>query len=241
MTNVQVLPLVLLSLAAGAGAQQDMAERMARPGQPGGNVIYHVNFSKAAPGRSFQLGESVKKQEPDAPIRGHFLVLRHSYGDNWDFLTVEEMGPEAKVTLDGTPWSAAERDLRESHTDTFVVGPRWEEFAREMGIAKAPGDTAGSVYVVSTYRALPGHRDGIEKLLRGPAAQGDTVSGHVVMQHLEGGDWNFVEISRYNSWQDVAKSEESQRPGMSKSSADWYQMREHTANHTDTIADRIAP
>ena len=66
----------------------------------------------------------------------------------------------------------------------------------------------GSVYVISVYRAAPGHRDQLEKSLSQTRA-GDTASGTVLMQHVEGGPWQFLAIVRYNSWQDFAAGEKT--------------------------------
>ena len=57
-----------------------------------------------------------------------------------------------------------------------------------MGIAgDGAAASANSVYVVSVYRAIPGHRDPLKAMLDEPPQEGDKVAGYVVMQHLEGG------------------------------------------------------
>jgi hypothetical protein len=58
----------------------------------------------------------------------------------------------------------------------------------------------------------------------------------VVFMHLEGGNWQFLAVDRYDSWQDLAKDKAAtvNDPG-------WAQVREHLASHHDTIADRIVP
>jgi hypothetical protein len=40
--------------------------------------------------------------------------------------------------------------------------------------------------------------------------QPDTSTGNVLMQHLEGADWTFLAIARYNSWEDFATGEKKQ-------------------------------
>ena len=47
---------------------------------------------------------------------------------------------------------------------------------------------------------------------------------------------NFVPITRYNSWQDLA-ADRAAPPNADG----WKQTRDHTASHHDTIADRVAP
>ena len=228
--------LLLLSISAtqSALAQGRSAERF--------TDVYHVHFAKAALGKAAQLGEFLKTQNPKAPMPGHQLVLRHQDGDTWDYAVIEHLGTKATVDAAGNPPPMAARDLGEWHTDTFVAGPPWPEFARAMGIGSdSAAKTANSLYVVGVYRAAPGHRDQLEKLLSGPGGRGESAAGSVLMQHLEGGPWQYLDIIRHNSWQDFATSESNNQALMRKSAGRWFEMRDHTAFHTDTITDRIAP
>ena len=111
----------------------------------------------------------------------------------------------------GTAVPADKRALSACHTDTFVNGPSWQEFTRAMGIdTESKSKTTGSVYSVSHYLPAPGHRDQLEKLLSGsPGGPSDTTAGNVLMQHLEGANWTFLTIARYQSWDDFAKGEKS--------------------------------
>ena len=101
------------------------------------------------------------------------------------------------------------------------------------------GNTANSVYVVSVFQAAPGHRDQLEKALApDPAAK--VSIGNVMLQHLEGGTWNYLTLQRFNSWQDFATNETvTARAGSSPDL--WSEVRQHVAVHHDTLADRIAP
>ena len=173
---------------------------------------------------------------------GHFVVLRHQAGDAWDYVVIEHLGTKATVDLTGTPLTPSARDRYEWHTDTFVSGPSWPEFSSAMGIAgQSAANTVGSVYVVSIYRAAPGHRDQLEKMLLEPPGKGDTSSGNVVMQHLEGGPWQYLAIARYNSYQDYGANETYGRAQTIKGTGGWFQLRDHADFHTDTLTDRIAP
>jgi hypothetical protein len=44
-------------------------------------------------------------------------------------------------------------------------------------------------------------------------------------------------ITRYNSWQDFA----SDRAGAASDPGGWAEVREHSAFHRDTLADRMFP
>ncbi len=202
--------------------------------------VYHVHFAKAALGKAAEEGDYLKTPDSKAPMPGHFLVLRHQSGEDWDYAVIQHLGTKATVEAGGNPPPAGMRDLNAWHTDTFVNGPSWPEFTKAMGIDEgATAKTGGSVYVVSVYRAAPGHRDQLEKSLQTPP--GDKASGNVVMQHLEGGPWHYLTLVRYNSWQDYADSEKTSIADTLKPDGGWLGLRNHSTYHNDTITDRIAP
>ena len=205
--------------------------------------VYHVHFTKAALGKSTQLADNLKRANPDDPMPGHSLVLRHQDGDSWDYAVIQHMGTKATVDAVRPAPSPGVRDLSDWHNDTFVNGPSWSEFTKAMGIDEAADKTktAGSAYVISVYRPAAGHREQLEKMLSEPPAAGDTSAGNVLMQHLEGGPWTFLTIARYNSWQDFGTNESNSVAETVKGQGGWFQLREHTSFHNDTLCDRIAP
>ena len=204
---------------------------------PARTDVYHVHVAAAVPGKAAQLGEFLKTSS--AP--GHSLVLRHQEGSEWDYVVIEHIGAKATVEAGGNPAPAAARDLTAWHSDTFVSGPTWADFSKAMGLGDGASKTAASVYVVSTYRAVPGHRDQLEKMLGARPAAGDVPSDGVLLQHLEGAAWNFLTIARYGSWQDFAASEVASLAQTAKGTGGWFELREHVTNHTDTLAGRLAP
>jgi hypothetical protein len=199
--------------------------------------VYHVHFAKAALGKGAEEGEALKQQAPDAPMKGHYIVLRHQSGEDWDYAVIEHLGTKATISATGNPPPAAARDLNAWHGDTFVNGPAWPEFAKAMGLDDA-GKSTGSVYVVSVYRAAPGHRDELEKSLGQPQSG---TAGNVLLQHLEGGPWHFLTIVRYNSWEDFGNAEKTDVAGTLKPDSGWLGVRNHSTYHNDTITDRIVP
>ncbi len=58
-----------------------------------------------------------------------------------------------------------------------------------------------------------GHRDQLLKELMQPPDKGDTSVGNVIMQHLEGADWNYFGIARYKSYQDYGANDSRHPPG----------------------------
>ena len=168
----------------------------------------------------------------------HFVVLRHQEGDDWDYVVIQHLGPKAEVTA-APAAPAPGRDLRAWHDDTFVSGPAWAEFTREMGIGGS-ASAANLVYVVGVQRAVPGHRDQLDAALRAPRSS-KIQTGGVLLQHLEGGDWNFMTVTRYNSWQDFASERAEAAAAPATTAGGWGDVRQHSAFHRDTIADRIFP
>lgn len=206
----------------------------AQEARPANTDIYHIHFAKAALGQTKALENDLKMQDPKAPMPGHILVLRHQEGDDWDYAVIEHLGK--KYTIDPTtmaPPSTATPALGDWHTDTFASGPSWDVFEKEMGITDAA--KAGSVYVVATWRAAPGHRQDMEKAMNARDANSKVQTGNVTLRHLEGGPWNIFTMERYNSWQDFAADEAA-----TQDSAAWYEIRKSGAWHHDTITTRVA-
>lgn len=201
--------------------------------------VYHVHFTKAAPGQAAALGKALMMPDKSSPMPEHFLVLRHQEGDDWDYAVIQHLGPKAEVSAAAPAPPDAVRDLRAWHDDTFVTGPSWAEFTKQMGIGGSAA-ASGQVYVVGVHRTVPGHRAQLEKALSAPGPSSKIQTGTVLLQHVEGGDWTFATITRYDSWQDFA-SDRAAAISAATAAGGWADIREHSAFHRDTIADRIYP
>jgi hypothetical protein len=164
-------------------------------------------------------------------------VLRHQERDDWDYVVIQHLGPKAEVSAAAPAPPDAIRNLRAWHDDTFVSGPSWADVTKQMGIGGSSA-AAGLVYVVGIHRTVPGHREQLEKALNAPGPSSKIQTGNVLLQHLEGGDWTFATITRYDSWQDFA-SERAAALSAAPSGGGGAEVREHSALHRDTIADRI--
>ena len=203
--------------------------------------VYHVHFAKSALGKAAQHADSLKKQDPKAPMPGHYVMFRHQDGDAWDYVVIEHLGTKATVDAARPTPPPAQRDLSDWHTDTYCSGPAWADFARAIGLDDA-SKSGGSAYIVSVYRPAPGQRDALDKMLNEPPNRpSDTSSGNVVMQHLEGAAWTFLSIARYNSWEDFGKNEMNSIAQTNKNEGGWFKLRDYVSFHTDTVCDRIVP
>lgn len=202
-----------------------------------GSDVYHVQFAKAVPGEAAALAKALATPDPQAPMPGHVIVLRHQQGDDWDFCVIEHLG--SKATVDGKPAPAnPARPFTAWHTDTFVSGPAWDEFARAMGLT---GDKGTSVYSVAVWRAAANQREQLAQLLTQADAGAKVPVSRVMLQHLEGGPWTYLAIDRFNSWQDFAASQAASAATSGSGQDGWSEIRKYATYHHDTLADRIAP
>ena len=205
---------------------------------PAATDIYHVHFTKSAPGQAAAHAKSLMTPDKTSPMPEHFVVLRHQEGDDWDYVVIQHMGAKAEIAASRPTPPDAERALSAWHNDTFVVGPSWGEFTKQMGLGA--GNASSQVYVVGVHRPVAGHREQLLKSLSAPGPASKIETGNVLLQHVEGSDWVFATITRYNSWQDfandrMAASSSPDAPG------GWADIRQHSAFHRDTVASRIHP
>ena len=219
-----------------------VAATTASPQTPAsGTDVYHVHFAKAAPGQAAALGKSLMQPDKTLSMPEHFVVLRHQEGDDWDYVVIQHLGAKAEVTgTTAPPPTDPQRALGAWHTDTFVSGPSWGAFTKEMGIGAAES-ASSKVYIVGVHRNVPGHREQLLKSLTAPAPASKIETGNVLFQHLEGSDWTFATITRYNSWQDLAADRAAAASAGDATAGGWADIRQHSAFHRDTIADRIYP
>jgi heme-degrading monooxygenase HmoA len=180
---------------------------------------------------------SLSSPMPNPPCRGisSYFAIKVVKTGIMPLSSMSEPKPRSMLLEIRPP--AAARDLNAWHSDTFVNGPAWPELSKAMGLDDG-AKSAGSVYVVSVFRAAPGHRDELEKSLAQP---GSGAAGNVQLQHLEGGPWHFLTLTRYNSWEDFAKGEKSDSANALKPNGSWLAVRNHSSYHNDTITDRIDP
>jgi hypothetical protein len=198
--------------------------------------MYHVLFVKAAPGQAAALAKTLVTPDKTNAMPDHFVVLRHQEGDDWDYVVVQHLGQKAEVVGTPSPQAVGARPLIAWHNDTFASGPGWGEFTKQMA------GTGNSIYVVGVHRAVVGHRDQLLASLNAPSGAGTKIdSGNVLLQHVEGGDWNFLTLTRYNSWQDLGNDRAGLGSAAASTPGGWADIREHSAFHRDTVADRIFP
>ncbi len=197
--------------------------------------LYHIHISKAAPGKLPQLIEAY--QNAPAPEAGQPqvtpIILRHREGDEWDLITITPLGKQTTVSASAPPQTIQDyyerlRPLSDWHSDTFTVGPSWAVVQKTL----IPAKDAQAVYVVTDYRSLPGHRSQLRQVLDRNAQ--DTPDRDVIFAHVEGSPWNFLTVTRYDSW--AAVGAPPPQPPSGAQQEQGLAIREHMAVHHDTIA-----
>ncbi len=238
--------MVSCALAGLCGAQQPAAQPPAQAPQAAFTDVYLVHFSKAAPGKAQELQQSMLAPAPETPMPTHVLLLLHREGDDWDFAAIAHQGASFTIKASDVRPTPA-RELRAWHNDTLAVGPPWPEFARAMGIGtpQAGAQPAGNaIYVLTTYRGAAGHREQLLQTLQRLDLVARKPGNSVILRHAEGSPWDYVMITRYDSWQDLAANQSdpeaeqrARRAGFTQTPG--LELREHMASHHDTIAERI--
>ena len=64
---------------------------------PAATDVYHVMFTKAAPGQAAELAKVLMTPDKTNAMPDHFVVLRHQEGDDWDYVVIQHMGAKAEV------------------------------------------------------------------------------------------------------------------------------------------------
>lgn len=198
----------------------------------GAQELYHAHFVKAALGKLPDL-IAVYTSAPVPAGEQKPIILRHREGDDWDLLVLTPFGKtETTVTAATSPDMQAEyakfRASSERHTDSFVAGPPWAQ------AQKAFGADASGVYVVGVYRSANGHRDQLGEALEKTAATGPAGRA-VTFRHVEGGPFDFIQITHYDSWNAI----DAPAAGQAAPQAQGLELRQHMAEHHDTICIRV--
>ncbi len=197
--------------------------------------LYHIHFVKAAPGKLLELIDTYKNGPAPAADEPQVtpIILRHRDGDEWDLVVITPLGKQ--TTISAAAPSQATMDyysrvgpLSDWHNDTFVVGPSWAVVQKALVVAKGE-----PVYVVTDYRSLPGHRPQLRQVLDRNAQ--DTPGRNVLFVHSEGASWNFLNVTRYDSWAEVGAPPPQPPAGVAPQDQG-LAIRDHMLVHHDTIA-----
>jgi hypothetical protein len=211
-----------------------LAQQPSPPAAP--QEIYHVHVVKATAGKLTELIEVYKTAvapDPGDP-QVNPIILRHREGGEWDIIVITPRGKDHTLSS-GAP-SQATQDFNQKviplsdwHADTFTVGPSWDVVQKAL----LPAGGAQTVYTVTDYRALTGHRTQLRQTLDKIVEQGG--GRNVLFSHVEGAPWNFISVTRYDSWADLGQ-QQTAPAGPQDPSLD---LRRDMAVHHDTVATYV--
>jgi hypothetical protein len=140
--------------------------------------------------RAVELGRAVGRVGYEV----HLILLRHQEGDDWDYVQIEHLGTKATVDIPSAPPAAA-RNLSAWHDDTFAAGPPWADFARALGVGGNASSSASFVYVVSAFRAVPGHREQLQQVLTRNDPSAKIQVGNVLLHSLDSPGGMLLRVS----------------------------------------------
>jgi len=148
-------------------------------------------------------------------------------------ITIAPLGRQVTISTDAPSQAIQDFNQRVApltdwHSDTFVLGPSWAVVQKALVAAKGE-----PVYVVSDYRSLPGHRAQLRQTLDRGAQE--TPDRNVLFAHVEGASWNFLGVTRYDSWAEMGAAPPQPAAGTAAQDQG-LALREHLAVHHDTIA-----
>ena len=170
--------------------------------------------------------------------RASLRSLRSSCGiareAQWDLIVITPLGKQTTISANPLPQAIQDYNQRLQplsgwHADTFTVGPSWSSVQKAL----VPAKDAQPVYQVSDYRSLSGHRSQLREVLDRNAQ--DTPGRSVLFAHVEGAPWNFLTVTRHDSWAALGAPPPQPQPGAPRQEAG-LAIREHMAVHHDTIA-----
>ena len=199
--------------------------------------LYHIHVVQAAAGKLPALIDTYLKgpgPRPGDPQVDPF-VFRHREGGAWDVVVLTPVGADYVATAEAPPppvqqFNDTVAGLAASHADTLAVGPPWSVVQRALLPTRS---AARAVFVVSEYRCLPGHRAQLRQTLDRIAAA--SAGRTTIFTHVDGASWNFLTITRHDSWAAIGETTQP-APGQADLG---LELREHLAEHHDTIADYV--
>jgi hypothetical protein len=196
--------------------------------------LYHIHVVKAAPGKLTQLIDAYKNAPGPAENEPQFspIILRHREGAEWDLIVVAPLGKQTTITAAPAPQAIQDyyqrlQPLSDWHSDTFAVGPAWAEVQKAL----VPAKDATPVYQVTDYLAVAGQRAQLRKVLEGDQS---TPGRNILFSHAEGASWNYLTVTRYDSWAALGAPAAPAQSGTPQPDPGMA-MREYLVAHHDTI------
>jgi len=203
-------PLVLLVLAAAVFFAPSYAQA-----QTEGDYLYRVTMLRAAPGHFVGLMAALRESfelDEEAGDRAPFWI-RHSQGDQWDFMLVYPMGgfpsfyDGDRVGQRAAAWESVRGKTLATRL-AEVTSYREEWFARSVAIDEMAGRFDGmGFFHVEMFTGLPGKREELFEQRRMENRYYDHLGGrqlNLLFVREGGSNWDAMTIGFYENLQAFA-------------------------------------
>ena len=225
--------LVGSSLVSDARAQAPTAPVLT------GNALYRMTLLRAAPGRFPDLLADVRKHVSGSGG----LAVRHSQGDQWDFLLLVPVPPAASGG--GIPAS-----LLTSPFSDAAVAWQEDEFVRGPSLEAIPGFLAAGLYHFEMFDAAPGKLDELvhEREMENAYLAGVGRPRNLIFRREFGAAWDAFTIGAYRDWRHYAERDlvtpdkaraAAKAAGFESDQTVGPYMRSLILSHHDTLATPI--
>jgi len=187
----RLLGITLLMAALVPGAQAQVLR---------GDTLYKVTLLRAAPGRLLDLIGTLKAKGTGA-ANSKGLLLRHSQGDHWDLMILQQVAGYAQALKDERPAPIAPLELIAWQEDEFVRGPDLETL---------PAFRDAGLYHAEMFHALADKRAELLKergMENGYAAALGRPQTAIFVREL-GASWDSFTLGAYRSWKHFAERDD---------------------------------
>lgn len=224
--------VLAVAFAAEAGAQTPLT----------GDVLYRVTWLRAGPGRLQDLVAHMKAVASKRSGPSRPLVIRHSQGDQWDFMVL--------APVDSYAAHFASADAASSRAPAELVAWQEDEFVRGPDVWKIEGFESARLFHVEMFNALAGKSPELirEREMENAylAAVGRPVNA--IFRRELGASWDVFTVGAYRDWRHYAERDliaperaaaAAKAAGFASDEAVGPYMRSLINTHHDTLATRV--
>jgi hypothetical protein len=209
-----------------------------------------MTLLRAAPGKYPELLAEVRRQiravtgaDTGSPTPTRGLALRHSQGDQWDFLVLVQTGAAGAG-------STAIASIAAAPFPDALVAWQEDELVRGPALDKLPGFLEMGLYHLEMFDAAPGKLDELVREREMENAYGAALGrpGNLIFRREFGAAWDAFTIDAYRNWTHYAERDQTKpeaslaaakAAGFESDQAIGAYMRSLLISHHDTLASAI--
>jgi len=207
-----------------------------------GDVLYRVTWLRAGPGRLQDLVTHMKTVASKGAGPPRPLVIRHSQGDQWDFMVLVPVGSYA--THFASPEAASPLAPGE------LVAWQEDEFVRGPDISQIDSFRSARLFHVEMFDALAGKSAELIREREMENAYLDAVGRPInaIFRRELGASWDVFTVGAYRDWRHYGERDliaperaaaAAKAAGFATDEAIGPYMRSLINTHHDTLATRV--